>query len=115
MIEKETSVDEVVKYLIDEAIGIGYEPDLILSIIGETKHYKIDEKIKNIFKKSLIKSRSLDTWIMTGGANSGIDYLVGNAIDEDLNSNFLPLYGISSLECLAIKDELKHMPSEEVK
>jgi hypothetical protein len=55
-----------------------------------------------LFQKNIIKSRSLDTWIITGGLNFGVDELVGKAIYQDLNTNFLPLFGITSLNKLSL-------------
>jgi hypothetical protein len=78
-----------------------YLPDIVLSIIGETKYQNIDFVTKNLFKKNLNKSRRLDTWIITGGFNCGIGELIDEAIDEDLKSNYLPVFGITSLNRLS--------------
>ena len=95
---------EAAKLFIGRAlgIGIGYCPDMVLSILGEMKYEIIDSFVKKLFQKNIIKSRSLDTWIITGGINCGIDELIGEAIDRDLNTNFLPVFGITSLKKLAL-------------
>ncbi len=74
-----------------------------MSILGEIKKAKIiDPLIKNLFQKNIIKWRSLGAWIITGGLNFGVDKLVGEAVDQDLNTNFLPVFGITSLNKLSL-------------
>ncbi len=81
----------------------GYPPELILIFVGEIKKAeKIDPVIKNLFRKNVIKWRSLNTWIITGGLNSGVDKLVGEAVDQDLKTSFLPVFGITSLNKLSL-------------
>jgi hypothetical protein len=104
LIQKETPVELISKYFVYKINNLNYRPDMVLSIIGNIKW--IDEEIKTLFKQSIIKSRILDTWILTGGINEGVDELIGEAIDEDLNTNFLPVFGITNLNKLSLKDEL---------
>ena len=106
---------KVSEYFFKEAADLKYRPDLILSIIGDTKYLKLDEEVKTAFKKLIRTSRELDTWVITGGINESVDQLVGEATDEDLNTNFLPLFGITSLNKLSLKDELMNNSSNEVK
>ena len=86
-----------------------------MSIIGDTKYFKIDKEVKTAFNQLIRKARELDTWIITGGLNEGVDQLVGEAVDEDLNTTFLPLFGITDLNKLSLRDELINKPTNEVK
>ncbi len=112
--DNHVDLTEVSEYFFNEAVDLKYRPDLILSIIGDTKYLKIDEDVKTAFKKLIRTSRELDTWVITGGINESVDQLVGEATDEDLNTNFLPLFGITNLNHLSLKDELMNNSSNEV-
>lgn len=93
------------KYFYHKALSIGYSPDLILSIIGKTKHHQISEQTKKAFRENIIRVRKLDTWILTGFDDS-VDRLVDEAIDQDLKTNFLPVFCIKSLEKLDVDGEI---------
>ena len=110
MIKKETPIEITSKYFVNKIQDLSYRPDMVLSIIGDLKF--IDEEIKTSFKNNIIKSRVLDTWILTGGINEGVDELIGEGIDEDLNTNFLPVFGIANLNNLSLKDELTKSTSQ---
>ena len=112
LIKNETSIKYIAQYFLDTALEIGYHPDMALSIIGETKYQNIDDDVINRFKENIIKSRALDTWIITSGLDEGVDELVGEAIDEDLNTNFLPVFGITPLEELSLKEEIINKPPD---
>ena len=76
---------------------------MILSILGGIKKAEIiDPLIKNLLQKKIFKSKSHETWIITGGLNSGVDKLVGEAVGQDLKTPFLSLFGITSLNKLSL-------------
>ncbi len=71
------------------------KPKFIFSIIGGYKNFEIDKEIEKAFKIGLMKAaKTNDTWIITGGIDNGVMRLVGDAVDEDLNSNNLTVLGI---------------------
>jgi hypothetical protein len=91
--------ENIVKYLYnDSESGLKIPtPKFILSIIGGTGNFRIDRETENAFKTGLMKVAKInDTWIITGAINTGIVRLVGDAVDEDLNSKHLIVLGITS-------------------
>ena len=71
------------------------KPKFIFSIIGGCKNCEIDKEIEKAFKAGLMKAAKInDTWIITSGIDNGVKRLVGDAVDEDLNSNNLTVLGI---------------------
>ncbi len=75
------------------------KPKFILSIIGGAKNFKLsdrDRETEKAFKSGLMKAAKMnDTWIITGGVNFGVMRLVGDAINEELNSNNIIVLGIA--------------------
>jgi hypothetical protein len=48
-------------------------PQLILSITGGAQNFTIPHRMKNAFKRGLIKAAaSTGAWIITGGTNTGV-------------------------------------------
>ena len=67
-----------------------------MSIIGGSNHFEIDHECEKAFKIGLMKTAKIsDTWIITAGIDDGIMRLVGDAVDEDSNSNNLTVLGIT--------------------
>ena len=62
ILDNQEDLTEVSEYFFKEAVDLKYRPDLILSIIGDTKYLKIVEEVKTAFKKLIRTSRELDTW-----------------------------------------------------
>jgi hypothetical protein len=72
------------------------KPEFILSITGGARDFKIDQESEKFFKTGLMKVAKIHgAWIITGGIDSGIMKIIGEASDEDSNSN-LTLLGIAS-------------------
>ncbi|CAF0827131.1 unnamed protein product, partial [Didymodactylos carnosus] len=57
-------------------------PDLIISITGGEKTFKMAQRIRNEFQRHLVSiAIHSDAWIFTGGADSGVMKEVGDAVD----------------------------------
>lgn len=86
------------------------KPQLILSITGGSKKFNIPNQMKRAFKRGLIKvSSTTGAWIITGGTNTGLMRLVGEAVSEeyyaDSNSKSVVL-GITTWGKIALRDEM---------
>ena len=75
------------------------KPQLIISVTGGAKKFTMSHPMKKAFKRGLIKAAaSTGAWIITGGTNSGVMKLVGEAVADELdkyNLN-LPVIGIAT-------------------
>ena len=70
-----TSPKDVVKYLYSN-FEIN-KPQLIISVTGGAKNFKLPQKTKAAFKLGLIKAaKSTSSLIITGGTNTGVMKLV---------------------------------------
>lgn len=82
------------------------KPKLILSVTGGAKKFTIDEPTKVAFKLGLMKvARSTNAMIISGGTDDGVMKLVGDAVDEDLFGNEVPVLGIAVWGCVSFKDK----------
>ncbi len=83
------------------------KPNLILSVTGGAKQFSADEDIQTAFKLGLMKAaKTTNAWIITGGTNTGVMKLVGDAIAEDLNAEDLTVLGIASYGCIAFNEDM---------
>lgn len=58
-------------------------PQLVISVTGGAKNFKLDGKKKEIFSTGLIKAvKSTNAWIVTGGVNVGVMKSVGDAVNQ---------------------------------
>ena len=57
-------------------------------------------------------AKTTKAWIITGGTNTGVMRLVGDAVAEDLNAQDLTVLGIASWGCIAFKDKMVNDASE---
>jgi hypothetical protein len=74
-------------------------PQLILSITGGAQNFTIPHRMKNAFKRGLIKAAaSTGAWIITGGTNTGVMRLVGEAAADELQkyNTQITLLGIAT-------------------
>ena len=80
-------------------------PHLIISVTGGAQNFTISHRMKTAFKRGLLKvASSTGAWIITGGTNTGVMKLVGEAISEDLSD--VPVIGIASWGKVAFRDKL---------
>jgi hypothetical protein len=98
VLDYDTPSEKVINYLYtnrNDSLQIP-KPQFILSIIGGARDFKIDQESEKSFKTGLMKVAKIHgSWIITGGIDSGIMKIIGEASDEDSNSN-LTLLGITS-------------------
>lgn len=58
-------------------------PHLALSIVGGAKNFHLDGRKKETFKSGLIgAARATNAWVLSGGTNTGVMKLVGEAVRE---------------------------------
>ena len=80
---------------------------MLLSVTGGATNFTISENIKNAFKHGLVKAaKTTDSWIISGGTDVGVMKLVGDAIEEDLNGQYLTAIGIAWYQRCALKEKL---------
>lgn len=59
------------------------KPNLLISVIGGTENFRLKSKLKDIFRRGMIKaSKSTGAWIISGGMNSGVMKYVGEAMRD---------------------------------
>jgi transient receptor potential cation channel subfamily M protein 2 len=86
-------------------------PKLILSVTGGAKNFTIPHRMKKAFKEGLIKAAATtDAWIITGGTNTGVMRLVGEAVEEEYPKypadTELTVLGIATWEVIAMREKL---------
>ena len=75
-----TTPSDILKYLYSDLTI----PKLIISVTGGAKTFTIPHRIKKAFKEGIIKAAATtDAWIITGGTNTGVMRLVGEAVAEE--------------------------------
>lgn len=58
-------------------------PNLIISVTGGAKNFSLRTRLKEVFRRSLIKaSESTGAWITTGGTRTGVMKHVGKAVEQ---------------------------------
>ena len=83
-------------------------PKLCISITGGAQNFQIPQNIKNAFKLGLIKAAtSTNTLIITGGTNTGVMKLVGEAIVESVvDLSKVTVLGIATWGVIADRETL---------
>jgi hypothetical protein len=82
-------------------------PKMILSVTGGSKNFTIDEKTKNAFTLGLVKAaKTTDSWIVSGGTDVGVMWLVGDALEKNIHGQFLTAIGIAWYQRLAMREKL---------
>jgi hypothetical protein len=72
-------------------------PKIIFSIVGGAKQLNMPSTWKKDFKSGLIKSaKAANAWIITGGLNTGVMRLVGDAVSEAIGVDNVTLLGITT-------------------
>lgn len=101
----------MIEYLYDSRMGWNLQaPKLIISVTGGAQKFTIPQRMKKAFKRGLIKAAaSTGAWIITGGTNTGVMRLVGEAVADEFhkqNSN-LVVFGIATWGKVALREDLK--------
>ena len=91
-------------------------PHLIISVIGGGEKLVIPHRMKNAFKRGLVKAAaSTDAWIITGGRNVGVMRLVGEAIADEFLACKLTVLGIATWGSVALRNLLVGANKSQVK
>lgn len=78
--------------------SVGNLPEFIISVTGGAQIFTMPKHLTKDFKKGLIKAAHLtNSWILTGGTNSGVMRLVGDAINEEFHMNLVCI-GVSAFD-----------------
>merc|ERR1712213_175108 len=79
-------------------------PNLVISVVGGAKNFKLDGRMRETFYNGLIKAAKItDAWLITSGFNMGVMKAVGMAVhegqtfqwDEDRMAHVLRCIGIA--------------------
>ncbi len=86
-------------------------PKLILSVTGGAQNFTIPHRMKKAFKEGLIKAAATTgAWIITGGTNTGVMRLVGEAVAEEYpkysSDTELTVLGVATWGKIAMRDKL---------
>jgi predicted Rossmann-fold nucleotide-binding protein len=83
------------------------KPQLILSVTGGAQKFTLPYRMKKAFKRGLVKAAaSTGAWIITGGTNTGVMRLVGEAVAEEFQDNKLTVLGIATWGKIALRDKM---------
>jgi hypothetical protein len=84
------------------------KPELILSITGAIKSFKMSNRFKKAFKKGLVKAaENVECWILTNGFCSGISKLLGEAVAENSYGAKVTAIGIVSKSVISYNESLE--------
>lgn len=78
----------MIEYMYGSENGWGLQaPKLIISVTGGAQKFTIPQRMKKAFKRGLIKAAaSTGAWIITGGTNTGVMRLVGEAVADEFHA-----------------------------
>ena len=83
------------------------KPQLIISVTGGAKNFTIPHRMKKAFKRGLIKAAaSTRAWIITGGTNTGVMRLVGEAVTEEFHATNITVLGIATWGAITNRDTM---------
>nr|DBA20103.1 TPA: hypothetical protein GDO54_015833 [Pyxicephalus adspersus] len=58
-------------------------PNLLISVTGGAKNFRMKMRLKNIFRRGLVKAaQTTGAWIITGGSHAGVMKQVGEAVRD---------------------------------
>lgn len=84
------------------------KPQLVITITGRRKNFTLSKQMKKAFQQGLIEAtKSVDSWILTNGANVGVSKMVGEAINKNLSNNRTKLIGILNWNTVAFRDDIE--------
>ncbi|XP_041432693.1 transient receptor potential cation channel subfamily M member 2 isoform X2 [Xenopus laevis] len=73
---------DVLYHLMTEQWGLEV-PSLLISVTGGAKNFRMQMRLKNIFRRGLVKAaQTTGAWIITGGSHAGVMKHVGEAIRD---------------------------------
>ncbi|XP_077992879.1 transient receptor potential cation channel subfamily M member 8-like [Glandiceps talaboti] len=78
-------------------------PNLVISITGGAKNYKLGEQHAEVFSRGLINAaQTTSTWLLTGGTNIGIVKAVGDAVREGQRMQWVGGKAKRTVRCLGV-------------
>lgn len=108
--EIETKPSDMIEYLYDPQSGWNLQaPKLIISVTGGAQKFTIPQRMKKAFKRGLIKAAaSTGAWIISGGTNTGVMRLVGEAVADEFHkqSTNLTVLGIATWGKVALREQM---------
>ena len=109
-VENQTNAGDMIKFMYSRKGWQLEHPKLILSVIGCAHRFTLPYRLKKAFKRGLIKAAtSTGAWIISGGTNSGVGRLVGEAVAEEYIEYTNPdivLLGIATWGKIAMRREM---------
>ncbi|XP_070540267.1 transient receptor potential cation channel subfamily M member-like 2 [Ptychodera flava] len=78
-------------------------PNLVISITGGAKNYKLGEQHAEVFSRGLVNAaQTTPTWLITGGTNTGIVKAVGDAVHEGQRMQWVGGRAKRTVRCIGI-------------
>ncbi|KAM9709328.1 transient receptor potential cation channel subfamily M member 2 isoform 2-T2 [Menidia menidia] len=104
--------DETLYHLLTEQWKLS-PPNLLISVTGGAKNFKMKAGLKNMFHRGLIKvAQTTGAWIITGGTHAGVMKHVGQAVrDHALSSTGqgkIVAIGVATWGVIHNRDKLVH-------
>ncbi|XP_022096579.1 transient receptor potential cation channel trpm-like isoform X2 [Acanthaster planci] len=83
------------------------KPQLVISLTGGGRSFKLNEKDKETFSRGVIKAAwTTDAWIITSGFNAGVPKIVGQAVQASHTWDWIKAnkrsFGSSKLKCIGL-------------
>eukprot|EP00050_Salpingoeca_kvevrii_P012858 m.25176 g.25176 ORF g.25176 m.25176 type:complete len:1412 (-) comp4404_c0_seq1:117-4352(-) len=91
-------------------------PSLLMSVTGGALSFDLPSELDRVVKMGIVQAAQYTrAWIVTGGSNSGVMKLIGDAIQLHQNSsqedvvfaNRIPVFGIATWGCMEAVDTLQ--------
>lgn len=106
-VQNETKTKDMIQYLYSQDGWNLQKPQLILSVTGGAQKFSIPLRMKKAFKRGLIKAAaSTGAWIITGGTNTGVMRLVGEAVADEFHTCNITVLGIATWGKIAFRDQM---------
>ncbi|XP_068428649.1 transient receptor potential cation channel subfamily M member 2 isoform X2 [Clinocottus analis] len=88
-------------------------PNLLISVTGGAKNFYLKARLKNMFRRGLIKvAQTTGAWIITGGTHTGVMKHVGQAVRDHTLSNAtqgpIVAIGVATWGIIHNRDALVH-------
>ncbi|XP_052227848.1 transient receptor potential cation channel subfamily M member-like 2 isoform X2 [Dreissena polymorpha] len=79
------------------------QPDLVISVVGGAKNFKLDGRMRDTFSSGLIKAaKTTSAWLISSGFNMGIMKSVGQAVRQGQSFNWDNDRMVHVLRCIGI-------------
>jgi transient receptor potential cation channel subfamily M protein 7 len=109
-VQSETRPSDMIEFLYSQKTNDSWSlkrPQLILSVTGGAQKFTLPFRTKKAFKRGLIKAAiSTGAWIITGGTNTGVMRLVGEAVADEFHKSKLTVLGIATWGKIALRDKM---------